>query len=491
MKAIMVMFDALNRHMLPPYGCDWVQAPNFQRLARRSVTFENCYIGSMPCIPVRRELHTGRHNFLHRSWGPLEPFDDSMPQMLGENGVHTHLVTDHYHYFEDGGSHYHTRYGTWEFNRGQEGDPWKAVLHENWNYPRDSRNLALCSDKAIRQDFVNRSFMPAEEDHPQAQTFRKGIEFLETNHDQDNWFLQVEMFDPNQPFFAMQRYGEVYPHAYDGPHWDWPFCRKVDEAREAIAHMRCQYAALLSMCDAWLGRFMDAMDKYGLWQDTLFMVNTDHGFLLSEHGYWGLDFTIPFYNEIARIPLFVWDPRCGCQGQRRDALVQTIDLPATLLDYFGIDRPTDMQGLPLKAPVAANTPVREAALFGWHGAHVNVTDGRYVYMRAPINETNGPLYNYTVMPAHMNRLFSPAELKAATLEQPFPFTKGISTLRIPIAGSRHEFQTMLFDLKTDPAQAKPLKDSQVENRMIDYLRRLMRQNHAPAEQYERLGLVRD
>ena len=33
-------------------------------------------------MPARRELHTGRLNFLHRSWGPLEPFDDSMPEIL-------------------------------------------------------------------------------------------------------------------------------------------------------------------------------------------------------------------------------------------------------------------------------------------------------------------------------------------------------------------------------------------------------------------------
>ncbi len=31
MKAIMVTFDSLNRHMLPPYGCEWVHAPNFER----------------------------------------------------------------------------------------------------------------------------------------------------------------------------------------------------------------------------------------------------------------------------------------------------------------------------------------------------------------------------------------------------------------------------------------------------------------------------
>ena len=119
MKAILVMYDSLNRHMLPPYGNEWVKAPNFQRLAERSATFDNCYIGSMACIPARRELHTGRYNFLHRSWGPLEPFDDSMPNMLRREGIHTHLASDHPHYWEDGGATYHTRYSSWEFFRGQ------------------------------------------------------------------------------------------------------------------------------------------------------------------------------------------------------------------------------------------------------------------------------------------------------------------------------------------------------------------------------------
>ena len=77
MKAIMVMYDSLNRHMLPNHGCDWTLAPNFARLAERAVTFDNHYVGSMPCMPARREMHTGRYNFLHRSWGPHEPFDDS------------------------------------------------------------------------------------------------------------------------------------------------------------------------------------------------------------------------------------------------------------------------------------------------------------------------------------------------------------------------------------------------------------------------------
>ena len=50
MKAIMIMYDSLNRHMLAPYGCEWTKTPNFERLAERCVTFDKCYVGSLPCI---------------------------------------------------------------------------------------------------------------------------------------------------------------------------------------------------------------------------------------------------------------------------------------------------------------------------------------------------------------------------------------------------------------------------------------------------------
>lgn len=129
-------------------------------------------------------------------------------------------------------------------------------------------------------------------------------------------------------------------------------------------------------------------------------------------------------------PLFIWDPRSGAQNVRRQSLVQTIDLPATLLEYFGLPVPPDMQGVPLRRAIADDTPVREAGLFGVHGAHVNVTDGRYVYMRAPATPDNAPLYEYTHMPTHMKHTFAPKELQKIDLQPPFAFTKGCPTMRI-------------------------------------------------------------
>lgn len=488
MKAIMVMFDSLNRRMLPPYGCDWVHAPNFERLAQETVTFDNSYVGSMPCMPARRELHTGRYNFLHRSWGPLEPFDDSMPELLKDNGVYTHLVSDHYHYWEDGGCTYHNRYSSWELARGQEGEPWKGEVAA----PDIPEHIGDRDNSGFwRQDWINRKYMKKEEDQPQAKTFAKGLEFIKTNHEEDDWFLQIETFDPHEPFFTQEQYQELYPDDYDGPHFDWPDYGRVGEESDAVDHCRYQYAALVSMCDNYLGQVLSIMDKLNLWEDTMLIVNTDHGFLLGEHDWWA-KCIMPFYNEIAHSPLFIWDPRSGIKDEHRQALVQTIDLAPTLLDYFGVEIPQDMQGKPLKETIESDKPIREAALYGVHGGHVNCTDGRYVYMRAPVRDDNEPLYNYTLMPTHMRGMFSRAELQTTQLSEPFSFTKDCKVMKIKTEpgswGNAYKFGTLLFDLEHDPGQEEPVEDEEVEQYMIGHMKRLMKANDAPEEQYQRLGL---
>ena len=488
MKAIMVMFDSLNRHMLPPYGSDAVKAPNFSRLAARCATFDNCYVGSMPCIPARRELHTGRYNFLHRSWGPLEPFDDSMPELLGRNGVYAHLVSDHPHYWEDGGATYHTRYRSWEFFRGQEGDPWKGHVADPPMPPMVASGPRMSG--LVRQDWVNRQYMATEDLHPQTLTFDAGAAFIRENARADRWFLQIETFDPHEPFFVHQQYQDLYPHAYGGAHFDWPgYGPATGQSGEEIAHIRAQYAALATMCDRSLGRVLDLMDEHNLWKDTLLIVCTDHGYLLGEHGWWAKTVQ-PWFSEVARTPLFVWDPRERQAGVRRKSLVQMIDFAPTILDYFGVRVPIDMQGRPLRDTIKDDTPVREAALFGTFGGQVNVTDTRYVYMRGEPNAADVPLYNYTLMPMHMRSRFSVKELLGHELAAAFTFTKGVRPLRIaakPFAGAR-SFGTILFDLAADPDQKRPIVDEQVELRMAGLLVGLMRANDAPAEQYRRLGL---
>lgn len=498
MRAIMVMFDTLNRRFLPNYGGTQAVVPNFLRLGERTVTFDKSYVGSMPCMPARRELHTGRLNFLHRSWGPVEPFDDSMPELLHRAGVHTHLVSDHQHYWEDGGSTYHSRYSTWESVRGQEGDRWKANLSPDI---RDTASFGGMggspADDFHHQDAVNRSYVKEEKDFPQTKTFAGGLEFIETNHAYDNWFLQLETFDPHEPFFAASEYEALYPKGnYDGPDVDWPPYGPCAEGEELVEHIRRKYLALLSMCDRNLGKVIDIMDRYDMWKDTILIVNTDHGYLLGEHQWWSKSI-MPLYDEICHTPLFIWDPRSGRKGVRSDCLVQTIDLAPTLLDYFGVPVPKDMQGKALKDTIAEDKKVRDYALFGYFGGHVNITDGRHVYMHAPKDAQNSPLYDYTLMPCHMRCLFSPKETATAVMHAGFSFTKGSGVMKIDAAAgsqqfsSWHRYGDKLYDLDADPGQEKPLSDDGKLLEMTEAMIRLMRENEAPPEQYERLGLPAD
>ncbi len=504
MRTILVMFDSLNRRFLPNYGCDWVKAPNFKRLGERCVTFDNAYVGSMPCMPARREMHTGRYNFLHRSWGPMEPFDCSAPQILKENGVYSHLVSDHQHYWEDGGATYHTRFSSWECFRGQEGDPWKADLnpsiqpvHQVGRQPRTAQKSGnYLINRMPVQDMINRSRMKDEEKMPQAQTFSAGIDFLSTNWMYDNWFLQIETFDPHEPFFTQKEYQALYEEMDIGYDADWPPYGPCRDSEEVIRHVQLKYAALVSMCDHYLGKVIDFMDSHDMWKDTALIVTTDHGYLLGEHQWWAKSI-MPLYNEIAHIPMFMWDPRIGKKGERRQSLVQNADLAPTLLELNDLPIPEDMLAHPLRGIVESDTPIHDCVLFGHHGSHINITDGRYVYMRAPLTRENSPVYEYTLMPTHMRAMFSPSELRTAKLHPPFSFTKDVPVLQIATRDPQgaafpvYRYGTKLYDLKEDPGQLHPIENEEIELRLINRMRQLMIENDAPAEQYERMGIPAD
>ena len=505
MKTVFVLFDSLNRHILGCYGGKRVPTPNFDRLAARSMVYDRHYVGSLPCMPARRDLLTGRLTFLHRSWGPLEPFDNAFAELLKEKDVHSHLVTDHYHYWEDGGATYHNRYSTYEFIRGQECDVWKAMmqpqverLREKYHYLRqqDSYDIPGGKTGSSARNFdayvVNREFIREESEFPSVQCFAGGLEFLDRNRDEDNWFLQIETFDPHEPFYAPERFKKPFDTGWRGPILDWPRYGRVDDLPEEAEELRANYYAVVSLCDFLLGQLLDYFDEHDMWKDTALVVTSDHGFLLGEHDFWA-KIRMHLYEEISHIPLFIHDPRSPAPG-RSNRLTQAIDLAPTILDLYGVAPPPETEGFSL-----LREGKRDALLFGYFGGAVNVTDGRYTYHRFPDNLDTQEIYQYTVMPTHIRSRFTPKELSSATLAEPFGWTKDVPLLKVPVTkespmynvygpGTLIENDTRLYDLASDPGQNMPIKDPDIEARMIKLMRDLMAKNEAPAEAFTRLGL---
>jgi arylsulfatase A-like enzyme len=502
LKLVFVLYDSLNFHALGHNGGRDIRTPNFDRLAARSVSFENHYVGSLPCMPARRDMMTGRLSLLHRAWGPLEPFDNAFPDLLAETGVYSHLVTDHYHYWEDGGATFHGRYDTFDLVRGQERDPWAAVVVPDWQaIARETHPVQFSRKRREKfaQYALNRRQFSRPEDYPSYQCFTRALDFLARNQDADNWLLHLETFDPHEPFDAPASFRDGLPTSYRGPRLDWPPYARVTETPDEQAELRANYHALVRLCDHELGLLLDHFDEHDLWSDTAIILTTDHGFLLGEHDWWA-KLIMPCYNEVARIPLIVYHPDFrSSAGAKRKALTQTIDIMPTILDMFRVPIPSEVLGKSLMPLLHGEVALRDAAIYGVFGSAVNVTDGRYTYFRYPAQMLAENLFQYTLMPSHMKQMFSVAELRDATLSPGFVFNKGVPLLKVPAtakspvyfghgAGAQKDTTTVLYDLESDPGQTTPLNDAEAEARMVGHLVSLMRENDAPPEAYERLSL---
>lgn len=483
MRAVMVMFDTLTRNYLSTYGNKWVATPNFERLKEKCCQFNRFYGGSMPCMPARRELHTGRYNFLHRSWGPLEPFDFSVFEYLKENGIYTHLCTDHSHYFEDGGATYHNRYTTWEGFRGQEGDRW---VPQDYAKIPDNRSELAKKGVSVQQHYANILRMDKEKKMSSVQTFQAGLDFIENHHHKDNWFVQIESFDPHEPFYVPQKYRELYDLT-DEINFNWPIYGPVDEekSQKDITKLRKEYAALITMCDTYLGKVLDMMDKYDMWKDTMLIVNTDHGFLLGEHGFFGKNFP-PMYDEVIHTPFYIYVP--GIRRKEYEYLAQTIDISATILDYFNLSIPEYVQGKSLIKAMQEDISIHESILYGIHGGHVNITDEEYTLMKSNINDDNQPFVECTLMPTNMRGFFTSDVLKTALLMEGDSFSRGIPYLKYT---SKTYLNSKIFgDILLD-SEGNEIDISTHIDLYESYKRKLankMKEVDCPSEEFLRLGL---
>lgn len=321
------------------------------------------------------------------------------------------------------------------------------------------------------------------------KTFRAGEEFIKRHKDSDQWYLQIESFDPHEPFYVPDQYRSLYD--LKGPQkMDWPAYGPVDakKSSDELDEMRREYASLVTMCDHYLGEVLDLFDEYNLWKDTLLIVNTDHGFLLGEHDLMGKNFP-PMYDELIHLPFFIHVPEDQYTGDRQ-SLSQTIDVPATLLDYFGVQNTEDMDGHSLRGAIETGINTHDYTCFGGHGSSFGITDGHYKYFKAA-NKENQPFVECTLMPTNMRGFFSAESLKQSILFPGDRFSHGIPYLKVNAKTYMNSFKfgNLLFDLDHDPDEKDNLlPNNEIEEHFKQVIRRKMEQSEAPEEEYQRLEL---
>ena len=124
MNIILIVIDTLRYDYIGACGNDWIQTPNFDRLAANSWVFTNSYASSYPTVPHRTDVITGCYGKPFHVWRPL-PFDvPNLPETLAAHGYCTPLIHDTPH-LVNGGHNFDFPFHAWTFVRGAEVDrPW-------------------------------------------------------------------------------------------------------------------------------------------------------------------------------------------------------------------------------------------------------------------------------------------------------------------------------------------------------------------------------
>ena len=130
---------------------------------------------------------------------------------------------------------------------------------------------------------------------------------------------------------------------------------------------RAAYYGLVSYADDKLRQLLEALDRFGLADDTLVIHTSDHGEMLGEHGLWR---KMSFYEESARVPLQVRWPGSAAAGRRVRECVSLVDVTATIVAAAGAASPAaPMDGHSMTGLLAGADPEWRDEAFAEHTAH--------------------------------------------------------------------------------------------------------------------------
>ena len=145
----------------------------------------------------------------------------------------------------------------------------------------------------------------------------------------------IDGLQTDQPFF-LTYLPIAGHHPYESPEpRPFPEMEEIDRYRNA-----------LFSGDKALGVFIDALQKRGLFEKTLFVIFGDHGEAFGQHeGNYG--HTMFLYEENVRVPYLLMIPGMVTKQTRVRRPVSVIDTAATILDLLGLPIPESYQGASL------------------------------------------------------------------------------------------------------------------------------------------------
>ncbi|MDR1901784.1 MAG: sulfatase-like hydrolase/transferase [Treponema sp.] len=319
--------DELRAETVSMYGNTKIKTPNFERLAKEGVRFDQCHVQNSVCSPSRCSLFTGQyvHTAGHRSlWNLLKPHEHNLFRYLKEAGWEVRIYGKNDLFSNEAVS---LSADVFENKPGLGENPKPAASNE------EQGNCMLFSP--MEGDYTH---------HSDYQNLKAGMDFIRGRKAGDKPFiLFLPLLFPHcpytahEPFYSMYGEGDIMPLR--------PACENKPMYHELIRQYRglekaslekiqAVYMGMTSFIDTLLGELMDCVEQTGIKDKTMLIAAADHG---DYAGDYGLIEKWPSGCEdvLTRVPLIISGPGCKQNTVSRES-VELFDITATILEDTGI-----------------------------------------------------------------------------------------------------------------------------------------------------------
>ncbi len=382
MKILYLDLDTLRPDHLGCYGYHRDSSPNIDRMAAEGIRFDEYYCSDAPCLPSRTALMTGEFG-IHsgvvghggtaadiRIEGRERGFRSqrsqvSFPMFLRKHGLRTVSI-----------SPFAERHSSWSFYAG---------FSEMYNTGK-------------------RGVESAEEITPTV------LKWIEQNGSEENWFLQVNYWDPHTPYRAPEEFGNPFENdplpawiseevleehkKLVGPHkasnlnmFDnslnprYPRYPGDLKTMQDLRRMIDGYDCGIRYMDEHIGEIFEAFEKQGVLDDLIILISSDHGENMGELGIYGEHGSAD--RITCRIPMIIrWPGKM--RGYMDPGLHYNLDLPPTFAELLGSEPEEGWDGTSFAPAIERGEACGQDFLVLSQCAHVcqrSVRFENYLYIR--------------------------------------------------------------------------------------------------------------
>lgn len=359
-----ILFIALDdlRPEINCYGAEHMKTPGIDKLASQGMLFQRAYCQQSICMASRASIMTGtrpEYNKLYNCNALVDLAPDllTLNEHLANNGYATYSIGKIYHHASDRGDQF----------------------GENWFDPTDRwTGRGYSSDEAISEIAANEKFDKGKRDKGPAYEMmdvpdnhyvdgtnaEHAVKLLKKFSKSDQpFFLGFGLHKPHLPWNVPKKYWDLYPPEEielspvpDFPEGLTPYTltnwgelrgyfgipQGNDEIPDELAlQLRRAYYASVSYADAQVGKVLDALEKYGLRENTIVVLWGDHGWKLGDHRAWGKHTNFEFDT---RVPMIISVQGMSTAGKSTMSFAEFVDIYPTLCELAGIPLPGHLQG---------------------------------------------------------------------------------------------------------------------------------------------------